>query len=256
VSIDPRRHAWGAFTTAGCDQGEPFLWGRHRARLEMTLEHLAPGAYRELPTSDEAASALRDAGIGGPGRLRLVAVARDSGGAWQVEMTATPVREVGPSSPPMRLAPIRWAAAPPLAGFKTLARLSWDLAAREAREAGADDAVLVSEQGEILETSVGNLWARFESRLRTPEAGRSCLPGVMRGWLVENLENAGFDLEVRPLSWTELLAADEVWMSNAVVGVRRIGAIGSRRWTSWPAFQELRSLGVPAPGWLAPQVAP
>jgi branched-subunit amino acid aminotransferase/4-amino-4-deoxychorismate lyase len=55
--------------------------------------------------------------------------------------------------------------------------------------------------------------------------------------------------EVCELTVDDLASADEVWLSNAVIGVRRVGAVGDQRWPEWPRFESLLDLGIPAPGW-------
>ena len=143
----------------------------------------------------------------------------------------------------------RWGAAPPLAGHKTLSRLQWDLARQRAVAAGADDAVLTDAAGNILETSVANVWIVRDHLARTPPAPARCLPGIMRGWLLENLPAAGIRAEESDLDVSELDQADEVWISNAVIGVRRVGRVFDKRWDSWPVFECVAASDVPAPGW-------
>jgi branched-subunit amino acid aminotransferase/4-amino-4-deoxychorismate lyase len=71
----------------------------------------------------------------------------------------------------------------------------------------------------------------------------------MRGWLLEHVGALG--LQARECDFTEadLLGADELWISNAVGGVRRVASVAGREWRSWSFFERLSRLGVPAPGW-------
>jgi branched-subunit amino acid aminotransferase/4-amino-4-deoxychorismate lyase len=170
-------------------------------------------------------------------------------GRWSVEASADSSAAAGPASTPVRLSAERWSAAPPLAGHKTLSRLPWDLARQRAVAAGADDVVLTDAAGKILETSVANVWVVRDLVARTPPAPARCLPGVMRDWLLENLPAAGIRVEECDLDVSDIDRADEVWISNAVIGVRRVGRVLDRRWDSWPLFERLAAAGVPAPGW-------
>ena len=54
-------------------------------------------------------------------------------------------------------------------------------ARREARAAGADDALLLSTAGGLCCGSTANLLVHHGERWRTPAAASGCLPGVMRG---------------------------------------------------------------------------
>lgn len=58
-------------------------------------------------------------------------------------------------------------------------------ARREAREAGADDALLLSSEGSLCCGSAANLLIRRHNRWLTPPLSSGCLPGVMRGRALE-----------------------------------------------------------------------
>jgi branched-subunit amino acid aminotransferase/4-amino-4-deoxychorismate lyase len=47
----------------------------------------------------------------------------------------------------------------------------------------------------------------------------------------------------------DVAAADEILVSNSVVGLRRVSRVVDRWWTHWPLFERLAATGVPAPGW-------
>ena len=244
----PVEAGWGAFTTVGCEGGRPLLWTRHRSRLAASLRFL--GADNDVALPDEPAlrELLRAGGLDGAARLR-VAGRREQNSEWTIEASASVAEAVGPNAPPVRLLLQRWQAAPPLAGHKTLARLPWDLARERAHCEGADDALLVDEAGHVLETSIANVWLRCGRELRTPPAPVRCLPGIMRGWLLEHMGALGLQALECDLTEADLLGADELWISNAVGGVRRVASVAGREWGSWPFFERLIRLGVPAPGW-------
>lgn len=239
---------WGVFTTAGCDQGRPLLWSRHSRRLSTSLIAFGADETVELPTENELCELLDAACLNGPARLRVVARRLESS-RWNIEASATSCGAVGPGLPPARLVVRRWSSAPPLSGHKTLARMAWDLARERAELEGYEDALLVDSVDRLLETSVANLWILRGDTVRTPIAPDLCLPGVMREWLLENLGRAGLVAEAGDLKLGDLGTADEIWLSNAVIGLRRVSAVGEHRWREWVRFDQLENLGIPAPGW-------
>jgi len=239
---------WGAFTTAGCDRGRPLLWSRHLRRLSATLTSLGAVNDPVLPTENELCDLLDAAGLEGPARMRVVARRVDPS-QWNIEASATSCDAAGPELRPVQLTVQRWPSAPPLAGHKTLARLAWDLARERAQEKGNDDVLLIDSEDNLLETSVANVWVLKDGVVRTPRAPDRCLPGVMREWLLEHLSPAGLAAEVCELTFGDLVTAREVWISNAIFGVRRVGVIGKHEWQEWPHFDHLSNLGIPAPGW-------
>lgn len=244
----PGVSGWGAFTTAGCDRCRPLLWSRHLGRLTASLEVLGAGDAVRLPTEPEMCQLLADCGFRGAACLRVLA-RRVEDSVWCVEASASPCGVVGPALSPARLTVERWPSAPPLVGHKTLARLAWDLARERARSAGFDDALLVDAKGNLLETSIANVFVLRDEVARTPIAPARCLPGVMRGWLLDHLGRAGLSVEVGELTIDDLVAAEEIWLSNAVIGLRRVASVDRQRWREWPRFGSLADLEIPAPGW-------
>ncbi len=246
--VFPAAVSFGAFSTFGCDQGRPFLWSDHIERLETTLCVLAPDLPIMLPDENQVVRLLSELKLEGLGRGRMVGFLADDS-RWQIELSATAIEGSGLNMKPQRLLTTKWADSPPLAGFKTLARLPWDLARRQAEAAGWDDALLIGRGSKILETSVANVFLRFGREITTPIAPEDCLPGIMRGWLKKNINRLGMAVRECNVSLRDLKQADEVWTSNAVIGIRRVAAVDDVSWTEWPIYQQLRQLGVPAPGW-------
>jgi branched-subunit amino acid aminotransferase/4-amino-4-deoxychorismate lyase len=244
---------WGVFTTAGCDHGRVLLWKHHAARLARSLATLGADPDVALPDRRTLETMLERDGLDGPARLRVVVRRRAPDAPWSVEASAVrvPCGQVGPDAPPQRLRIVRWEAAPPLTGHKTLARLAWDHARETVRAQGADDALLVDAAGRLLETSVANVFVRLGERLLTPLSPGRCLPGVMRGWLLSHAVDLGFEVVEADVTLGELEEADEVWLTNAVLGVRRVGSVDDRTWRRWDGFARLRTIGLPAPGWPA-----
>jgi len=240
---------WGVFSTVGCDRGRPLLWDRHRRRLQRSAEALQRGREPQLPSDADLRGLLDAEGWTGPARLRVVVRRTGPDRPWTVEASAAAARPVGPTQPPVSLRTVRWRSAPPWTGHKTLARLAWDHARETVRAEGADDALLVEASGRLLETSIANVLVRRGDTVATPPAPQRSLPGIMRGWLMENLPRLGLVVLEREVGLDELAAADEVWVSNAVAGVRRVASVDGLRWTVHPMFDRVAELGLPAPGW-------
>jgi branched-chain amino acid aminotransferase len=244
VSVD----SWGAFTTVGCDRGRPLLWQAHRRRLAGSLANLDAGSYFSLPSLDDLVELLSVNELSGPARLRIVGSQR-SGCGWQIEASAVAIDAAGPTVPPQSLVVTRWPAAPPAAGHKLLARSAWDATRDQAMAAGGDDALIVNGNEHVYETSVANVWAVFGDRVLTPPAPARCLPGVMRGWLTQHLGDLGLEAREHELTLADVACADEIWTSNAVIGVRRVRRVAERQWCEWPVYERLADLGLPAPSW-------
>src|SRR5262249_55097904 len=163
------RDGEGLFETLRVYDGLPFRWERHLERLVVSAAELgfpvppSPRVLREAVVQVLEANQLRDAavrvtvtrGVPSAGRGR-----RTRAGAW-VEAGALGARLwAGPGSGRAQVVLSKRPFAPgPLARHKTTSRLAYHLAREEARAARADEALLVSPEGLLLEGSVSNLFA-------------------------------------------------------------------------------------------------
>lgn len=102
---------------------------------------------------------------------------------------------------------------------KSLNYLNSALAKLEARRAGADEALLLNAAGTIAEASVANVFAVAGRELRTPPPTDGCLEGVTRRTLLEVAPSLGFTGVERTLSRTDLVAADEVFLTGTGAGI-------------------------------------
>jgi len=98
-----------------------------------------------------------------------------------------------------------------LSRCKSFAYTAQIQARREARAAGADDALLLNGRGELCCGSAANLLVRRGSHWLTPADDSGCLPGIMRGRALEN----GLALEAN-LSRDELLRSDGALLINSL----------------------------------------
>lgn len=117
---------------------------------------------------------------------------------------------------------------------KTLNYLGSALAKQEARRQGADEALLLNQQGRVAEASVANVFVVHGRTLSTPPALDGCLEGINRGAVLSLARDSGFSVSERSLGRRDLLAADEVFLTGSgagVVGVRSLDgrAIGHGR---------------------------
>jgi len=228
------RDGEGLFETVRVFAGRPFLWERHLERLVLGAAELgfpvpaSPATLRAALDAVLAADGLSDAvarvtvtrGVPGsrPTRSTAWVEAEPVGGrlwAGTRRGAADLIFSVRPFEPG------------PLGAYKTTSRLAWHLAREEARVAGADEALLVSRSGHVLEGSVSNLFAWFDDDrgLVTPPADGQVLPGVTRAWVIAAARQAGWSVTERPLVRAELGTATELWVTNSVQGVVPVRAV-------------------------------
>jgi 4-amino-4-deoxychorismate lyase len=114
---------------------------------------------------------------------------------------------------------------PALAGLKSLNRLEQILAANEAESTLADEGLMVDAHGNLVCATSANLFVVLNNVLVTPTIARCGVRGVMRATLLALCKRHGIahrEAELRP---DDLARASEVFLSNAVRGVRPVGRL-------------------------------
>jgi D-alanine transaminase len=97
--------------------------------------------------------------------------------------------------------------------IKSIALLPNVLAKNQALAAGADEAVFI-ENEIVTECSASNIFAVIGQRLVTHPVGPKVLPGITRAILLELAVKLGLTAEERPLRETEILQADELFITS------------------------------------------
>jgi 4-amino-4-deoxychorismate lyase len=133
-----------------------------------------------------------------------------------------------------------------LAGLKTLGRLDSVLARAEWRNARVWEGLMSDPDGNWVCGTMSNLFVRRGAVLATPLLDRCGVAGVMRRWILENAAGVGLRVEQRRIRSEDLMSAEEVFMSNAVVGIRSVSAIertpaGTARISCMDAAGQLRA---------------
>lgn len=112
---------------------------------------------------------------------------------------------------------------------KTLNYLNSILAKIEAINSGADDAVLLDERGFVSEASAANLFIVKNNNIYTPPQTAGILPGITRATVIELAERIGYEVEERDVTPTELLTADEVFLTGTAAEIVPVVEISGRR---------------------------
>ncbi len=111
----------------------------------------------------------------------------------------------------------------PASRLKTLSYLDNVLARAEAKAAGADEAVMLNNRGEIACAGAANLFWVEGGRLFTPRLDCGVLAGITRARVMalEAVEAVAVGPEV-------LDRAEAVFLTNSLIGVRALSRLGDR----------------------------
>jgi branched-subunit amino acid aminotransferase/4-amino-4-deoxychorismate lyase len=124
----------------------------------------------------------------------------------------------------------------PLSRHKTVSYYTNTRARQEAVEKGADEAVLCDRGGNPAECSASNLFVVKEKRVSTPALDSGILPGITREEIIELCLREGIPLEERIVLLDELRFADEVFLTNTLMGVLGVASVDD---VSLPAARPL-----------------
>jgi len=116
----------------------------------------------------------------------------------------------------------------PLAGHKTTSYLPFLWARQEALDHGADEAILLNSAGFVAECATANVFAVRSGRVATPPLTAGCLPGVVRGVVLNLCVDLDVPAEERDLTLDDLHQADEVLITNSLRELTSVAAIDGR----------------------------
>jgi len=119
-----------------------------------------------------------------------------------------------------------------LSKHKTLNCQYYIMGALWAQQRGLDDCLLQNERGNIIESSSGNLFIVSNGVLYTPSLSDGCVGGVMRAQVINVALANGIKVYECSLNPQNLLAADELFFTNAVKGIQWVGAYRTKRYTN------------------------
>lgn len=105
-------------------------------------------------------------------------------------------------------------------GIKTTNSLPYILAGLWKKEAAVDDCLLLNQKGFLAEASSSNVFYFKNKVLYTPKDQSGAILGVMRKQVIKLAENNGINLIKKDILPSELLEADEIFLTNAVQGIR------------------------------------
>ena len=104
--------------------------------------------------------------------------------------------------------------------------LPYVLAALKAKSQKWNDAIVLNTNGRICDTTIANIFIVKDGAVFTPSLQEGCVAGVMRRVVIQQVLKSGIDLIEKEISISELLAADEVFLTNSIYNIRWVQGIG------------------------------
>lgn len=241
VSVDNRafRYGYGLFETMLIKDGKIALAQYHWVRLQAGLKAL----HLELPKlltiavlEEEVLKTVRKNKLEQLCRVRLQLYA-DDGGLFdgksqkpQYIIECYPLEEhmyqLNEAGLVMGIAEGLVKANDSIANHKTTNALVYALAAQQAKENKWNDGLILNSAGNIIETTIANIFWIKDNLIYTPPLSEGCISGVMRRYIMEHTE------VVEQLLTPDVLKhADGVFISNAIRRIKWVAAIGDNTYS-------------------------
>ncbi len=227
----------GLFETVRIYDGHPFLLDRHLRRLQSSAEALGfPGASAVAGMLRKALGEAANEGV----REAVLRVTLTRGRGFGVQLPREPQPTVvivirSLSGKPLTnhgqgigavIVSGRRNELSPSAGHKTLSFTDAVLALDEARQRGAQEAILLDTRGRVSEASYSNLFSVRAGLITTPSLACGALPGITRAIVLElagEMEERAEEREIWP---EELLEADELFVTSSIRGIVPVVRLG------------------------------
>ena len=113
------------------------------------------------------------------------------------------------------------------------------LARREAREAGADEALMLNTHGELAGGAAANLFWVKADRLYTPHLDCGVLAGTVRARVIAAAAEAGEPVRAVRAAPAVLRQVDGMFLANSLIGLRPVAMFDGRAVRAWDGLAAL-----------------
>lgn len=218
----------GVFRTMLVREGQLLHWQQHYRKLQHDCSALAI----ECPSMQILTAELDQLIRIRPDGVAKIIITRGTGSRGYAPSAHPLITRILNLSPPpiypdsyatsgvsMRICRLRLGHQPRLAGIKHLNRLENVLAAAEWNDTDIAEGLLLDESGHIIEATRSNLFLVKDGALFTPDLSRCGVAGLQRDRVMDWAKRRGMACKVASLLLDDLLAADEVFVVNSVIGL-------------------------------------
>ena len=233
----------GVFRTLRVEQGHPRHWQRHYRKLKQDCEALDI----TCPDAERLADELKQLMVSQPDGIAKIIITRgNSERGFTPSSTARANRILTISPLPaipdtyrregvrVRVCDLRLSHQPRLAGIKHLNRLENVLAAMEWSDPEIAEGLLLDLEDNLVEGTRSNLFLVRDGALYTPDLSRCGVAGMQRDRVLDWAASNGVACQSGQLGLPDLLAADEVFLVNSVIGLWPVRQLQERIWQQHP----------------------
>ena len=247
----------GLFETIACLKGRPRFLPLHLERLEFGCERLRITTVN-LEESQAEILAMA-AGVVERAVLKVIvtageALARGYARSGAERATRITIRYSWPHEDPsqdqdgvrVRTLSLRLGENPRLAGLKHSNRLEQVLARLElSADPDFAEGLLYSSSGNLVAATASNVFVVRGGSLLTPRIDQCGVAGVMRRVVLREARQVGVPARECELRAQDVEDAEEIFLTNALIGIRPVRRLDARELTPGPVTRHLQSVLAP-----------
>ncbi len=235
----------GLFETCLVEEGQLLFWSEHFLRLEKGRIQLKINQVRENQWLKDIAKALSIAKLE-QAVIKVILSRGYSKRGYGFEKNIKPTRIIIVSAMPEAI-PVQYTLSACHSGYATNRLLSGikhcnrleQILARDGME--AQECIMLDESGHVISVTQGNIFAIKSGALLTPDLGECGIEGTRRNIVIELAGSLGLRVDVGTLSMVELLASDEVFITNSVIGIKSVQRINEQDFlTGGPISEKIK----------------
>ena len=83
-----------------------------------------------------------------------------------------------------------------------------------------NDAIILNSHKRVADATIANVFVIQDGKVKTPMLDEGGINGIMRRHLLLTLPNIGIEVSETQISTDDLLAADELFLTNSIYGIR------------------------------------
>lgn len=247
------RYGDGLFETMKAIDGEICLANLHFERLFSGLKILkisVPVFFTQEKITNEIATLCKKNNCYEKARVRL-SVSRGSGGLYDCDDRFSYILECWPLTPTIGkwnenglvidIFPDALKSIDVYSNLKSSSYLPYAMAALWAKENKLNEALLLNSANRICDATTANIFWIKNKKIYTTSLSEGCVAGVMRQHILDfrlrtlpagrQVADLGLKLDETILTKDVLAAADEVFLTNAIHGIRWVKQCGGKMFT-------------------------
>ena len=230
ISVFERTHQFGdgLFETLVIRDGKLLFWHAHFVRLERGRERLGIAKVSEKVWLSDIAKACQLSGFD-QAVVKLTLSRGQSVRGYGFDQAVKPTRMVVISPLPETPEFYRLSRCTHgygnntlLAGIKHNNRLEQVMARADLQ---ADECIMCNANSQVISVTQGNIFYLKGQVLVTPELRDCGIEGTVREQVIQLAEELGLSVQIRAVDWKQLIDADEVFITNSVIGIKPVVSI-------------------------------